>query len=372
MSGSDWFRNSLLERRDRRGQVVARSGGDDRLARSFGGSCFGTESTSRGEGGSTLRKGIVAHSDPGTRGELSMLTRRSLIGGLCAVAATRAASQTVGLSFGTYALWMLRWEDSLELISRTGYDGVELAVMPDWPTAPKSLSRTDRARLRGLLGDLGLALPAILEDLKVMHPTQSHRENLDRLRRAIELGSEISPGRPPIFETVLGRRPDEWDEVKNGMVDEIGEWTRAAAAGETVICFKPHVAHAVNNIERSLWLLDQVDSPFFRCTYDYSHLWLAGHELVPSLEALLPVSPYIHLKDARGQAGTHQFLLPGDGETDYAAMFRAVRDLEYQGYANVEVSAQIHKKDDFEPIPATRICYERMAAAFEQAGLTRP
>lgn len=316
--------------------------------------------------------GITRVRSPRFRLELSRLSRRSFLGGLGAVAATRAASRTVGLSFGTYALWMLRWEDSLELISRTGYDGVELALMPDWPTSPTSLSRTDRARLRGLLGDLGLALPALLENLQVMHPTQSHRENLDRLRRAIELGTDISPGKPPFFETVLGRRPGDWDEVKNGMVDEVGEWTRAAAAGKTVICFKPHVAHAVNNIERSLWLLDQIDSPYFRCTYDYSHLWLAGHELVPSLETLLPVSPYIHLKDARGQAGNHQFLLPGDGETDYPAMFRKVRDLGFQGHANVEVSAQIHRRDDFEPIPATRICYERMAAAFDQAGLTRP
>lgn len=321
---------------------------------------------------STSGEEIEAIRDPGTTPNLPTLTRRSFVGGMGVVAAAHSAPQTVGLSFGTYALWMLRWEDTLELISRTGYDGVELAVMPDWPTAPKSLSRTDRARLRGLLGDLGLALPALLENLQALHPTQSHRENLDRLRRAIELGSEISPGKPPILETVLGRRPDEWDEVKNGMVDEIGEWTRTAAAGKTVICFKPHVSHAVNNIERSLWILDQIDSPYFRCTYDYSHLWLAGHELVPSLEALLPVSPYIHLKDAKGQAGNHQFLLPGDGETDYTAMFRKVRELGFQGYANVEVSAQIHRKDDFEPIPATRICYERMAAAFDGAGLTRP
>lgn len=320
----------------------------------------------------THGEGIAKARSPRLRPDLSGLTRRLFVGGLGAIASTHAASQTVGLSFGTYALWMLRWEDSLELISRTGYDGVELAVMPDWPTAPKGLSRTDRARLRGLLGDLGLALPALLENLQVMHATQSHRENLDRLRRAIDLGSEISPGTPPILETVLGRRPDEWDDVKNGIVDEVGEWARAAAASQTVICFKPHVSHAVNNIERSLWLLDQIDSPYFRCTYDYSHLWLAGHELVPSLEALLPVSPYIHLKDARGQAGSHQFLLPGDGETDYAAMFRKVRELGFQGYANVEVSAQIHRRDDFEPIPATRICYERMAGAFEQAGLTRP
>ena len=320
----------------------------------------------------TSGDGIAKCRDLASPPGLSTLTRRSFIGGLGAVAAGHAATQTVGLSFGTYALWMLRWEDSLELISRTGYDGVELALMPDWPTSPKSLSRTDRGRLRGMLADQGLALPALLDDLRAMHPTQSHRENLDRLRRAIELGADISPGRPPIFETVLGRRPDEWDEVKHGMVDEIGEWTRVAADGDTVICFKPHVGGAVNDVERSLWILEQIDSPHFRCTYDYSHLWLAGHELGPSLEALLPVSPYIHLKDARGEPGSHQFLLPGDGETDYVAMFRKVRDLGFQGYANVEVSAQIHKRDDFEPIPAVRTCYERMSTAFERAGLGRP
>lgn len=289
-----------------------------------------------------------------------------------AVAAARSASPTIGLSMGSYALWMLRWEDSLELISRTGYDGVEIALMPDWPTAPQRLTATDRARLRAMLGDLGLGLPALLENLQVLHPTQSPKENLDRLRRAIELGSQVVRGKPPIFETVLGRRPSEWEAIKYAIVDEVGEWTRVAAAADTVICFKPHVAHAVNDVDRSLWLVSQVNSRYFRCTYDYSHLWLAGHELIPSLEALLPVSPYIHLKDATGSAGDHRFLLPGDGSTDYVTMFRKLKESGFHGYVNVEVSAQIHRRDDFEPLPAVRACYERMASALKEAGVSRP
>ena len=303
---------------------------------------------------------------------LGTVTRRSFLGGLGAVAAARSASHPVGLSFGTYALWMLRWEDSLELIGRTGYDGVELALMPEWPTSPRSLGRTDRTRLRSLLSDLGLAVPALLDNLQAMHPTQSHRENLERIRRAVDLAADIVPGQSPVFETVLGRKPQEWEDVRSGMVDEIGEWTRVAEDARTVICFKPHVGGAVNDVERSLWLLEQVNSPYFRCTYDYSHLWLAGLELIPSMEALIPVSPYIHLKDAKGEPGSHAFLLPGDGETDYPAMFRKLQDLGYQGHATVEVSAQIHRRDDFEPIPTVRICYERMAAAFSEAGLSRP
>ncbi len=302
----------------------------------------------------------------------STLTRRSFIGGLGIVATAGAAPQAVGLGFGTYALWMLRWEDALELIGRTGYDGVELALMPEWPTSPDNLGRSDRLRLRGMLSDLGLAVPALLENLQAVGPIQSHRENLDRVRKAVDLGADIVPGRPPVFETVLGRRPDEWEDVKNRMVDELGEWTEVAADARTVICFKPHVGGAVNDMERSLWLVEQVRSPYFRCTYDYSHLWLAGLELVPTLEALIPVSSYIHLKDAGGRPGNPQFLLPGAGRADYPLMFRTLRDLGYAGYATVEVSAQIHRRDDFEPIPATRDCYERMAAAFDQAGLPRP
>ncbi len=267
---------------------------------------------------------------------------------------------------------MLTWGDALELIGRTGYDGVELALMPGWPTEPKLLSHTDRLYIRSRLGDMGLALPAVLEQLRVADPTQTLHRNLERLRRAIELGADLVPGKPPIVETTLGRSPEEWDAVKSQFVDEIGEWVRVADAGDTVVCFKPHVGNAVNNVERSLWLVAQVDSPYFRCTFDYSHLWLAGYDLMESLDALLPICPYIHVKDAARTSGGHRFLLPGDAETDYVAMFRKLRQTGYGGFVNVEVSAQLHKSDDFHPIDAAMTCYDRMEAAFESAGLQRP
>ena len=304
--------------------------------------------------------------------DVAPLSRRALLAGLVSAKAALPLEPTVGLSFGSYALWMLTWEDSLELIARTGYDGVELALMPDWPTEPKLLSARDRLRIRSRLLDLGLALPALLENLRALDPVQTQTENLERLRRAIDLGADLAPGKPPLFETVLGRNPGKWDDVKHELANAVGEWARVAADGDTVICFKPHANHAVNNVERSLWLVSQVRSPHFRCTYDYSHLWLAGHDLVGSLDALLPVSPYVHLKDARGTSEDYRFLLPGDGETDYVTMFRQMRRLGYTGYANVEVSSQIHKHPDYEPISTARGCYDRMATAFEEAQLRRP
>lgn len=313
---------------------------------------------------------IRGHGPQPLAGAAALSRRAFLAAG--GVAAATSAPPRVGLSFGSYALWMLTWGDALELIGRTGYDGVELALMPGWPTEPKLLSSSDRLYIRSRLADMGLALPAVLENLRVAHPTQTLPRNLERLRRAIELGVDLAPGKPPIIETTLGRSPGEWDAVKSQFVDEIGEWVRVAGEGDTVICFKPHVGNAVNDIERSRWLVAQIDSPHFRCTYDYSHLWLAGYDLVESLDALLPICPYIHVKDAVRIPDGHRFLLPGDGETDYVAMFRKLRQTGYGGFVNVEISAQLHRADDFHPIEAAMTCYDRMEAAFEAAGLQRP
>lgn len=299
------------------------------------------------------------------------LGRRAFLGATAGLLSL-ARGNPVGLGFGTYAHWMLAWEDSLELIARIGYDGLELAVMPDWPTEPARLSRSDRARLRARIGDLGLRLPALLENLRAADAVAPASTNLERLQRVLELGMDLAPDNPPVVETVLGRSPSEWDEVKHRIADEVGEWTLAAAEAATVICFKPHVGNAVNDIDRSLWLMNQVDSPYLRCTYDYSHLWLAGHDLVESLEVLIPKCSYVHLKDAERTDSGHRFLLPGDGNTDYGELFGQIGRLGYRGFATVEVSAHIHRRPDYEPIATTRICYERMAAAMEGAGLGRP
>ncbi len=299
-------------------------------------------------------------------------SRRAFLLSLTAGAVGAAAAKSVGLSFGTYGLWMLSLDDALELVARTGYDGVEIALMSGWPTEPRLLSKSARSRLRQRLSDLGLQVPAVLETLRAMDPAQSHDDNLDRIREAIDLGAELSPGRPPILETVLGRKPHEWETVKHGMVDEIGDWVRLAADRNTLICFKPHAGNAVNSVERSLWLVEQVGSPYFRCTYDYSHLWLQGLDLVRSLEDLLPVSPYIHLKDAEGVLGEHRYLLPGEGGTDYVELFRQLQKHNYGGFATVEVSSQIHRQLDYEPVAAAQLCYERMSTAFKAAGLLRP
>jgi len=78
------------------------------------------------------------------------------------------------------------------------------------------------------------------------------------------------------------------------------------------------------------------------------------------------------VKDAVGTPAKHDYLLPGDGKTDYLEYFRLLKQVRYSGWVGVEVSAMIHTKPGYQPVPTARICYERLAPLFAKAGVKRP
>lgn len=92
-------------------------------------------------------------------------------------------------------------------------------------------------------------------------------------------------------------------------------------SGNTTVVFKPHAGDAVQSAERALWLINAVGSPRIRIVFDYSHFYVEGYPLEESLRTLIAFSPLIVVKDSEGTSEKHNYLLPGDGKTDYAAYF---------------------------------------------------
>jgi sugar phosphate isomerase/epimerase len=233
------------------------------------------------------------------------------------------------------------------------------------------LSPGDRAELRRMLGDLGLALPAMLESLPLLGSPEKRAANLERLKRAAHLASDLAPSKPPVLDTVLGSETSAWESVKGRMVEELKDWMKVAEPAKFVVCFKPHAGHAVHTPERALWLIQEVGSPSLRVVYDYSHFEVEGLPLTSSLKQLLPVAPFISVKDSTGSPAKHEFLLPGEGKTDYVEYFKLLKELGYHGFVSVEVSSMIFRKPGYEPVPAAKGCYERLAPAFVKAGIRR-
>jgi inosose dehydratase len=158
---------------------------------------------------------------------------------------------------------------------------------------------------------------------------------------------------------------------KTRIVNELLAWARIGETSALTIGVKPHAARALDTPAKSVWLMNQLRSPRIRLIYDYSHMFVSGFTLEQSLREMLPYTIFISLKDSRDTPENHEFLLAGDGETDYAAYFRLLKQLGYEGFVSVEVSSMVQRKPGYDPVAAARRCYRRLAPAFVRGGIER-
>lgn len=315
---------------------------------------------------------------------MKQVNRRGFVAGSAlAVAAMTAKSaekpepktptaSMIGLGFGTYGMKTLTVGDALKCCARIGYDAVELSLIAGWPSEASSLSSQDRQQIRKQLNQLNLSLPSLLESLPCLRTEQSHLGNLERLKRACQLGHDLSPDQPPVVQSIAGGKAASWEQDKQRMVDQLADWAEVGAANQTIICFKPHAAHAVHTPEQALWVHRQVANPSLKIVYDYSHYFLEGRKLTNTLRDLLPITAYVQVKDSRVISGKREYLLPGEGQTDYPELLTALRQSQYSGCVGVEVSSMIHQKPGYDPVQTAEACYKYLAPRFKQAGIERP
>lgn len=283
-----------------------------------------------------------------------------------AFAQDQPSSGKIGFGFGTYGMRSLSTIDAIRVCEEIGYDGIEFALMDGWPTAPTLLSQAARDELRRRLIESQLSVPSLLESLPCLKTDKHHAANLERLKRATELAHALSPQKPPVVQSIAGGKTATWNQDKSQLVDQLADWARVGESSQTVICFKPHAGHSIHNPQRALWIHQQVKSDWLKIVYDYSHFFLAGLSIAESLQQLLPITAYIQVKDSRGTPAKHDYLLPGDGETDYLQLFSELKQARYDGFVGVEVSSHVHRKPGYQPIPTAKLCYDRLSPILDQ------
>ena len=280
-------------------------------------------------------------------------------------------SPDIGLGYSLYGMKSLSLTKALETCREIGYNCVELPLMSGWPADPEKLAISARKELIMALEKCNLRLSALMENLSLLVEGKMHDDNLQRLKLAAELAHELAPDKPPLIETVLGGKPQEWVAVKEKFVQRLRDWAKVAEENNILIAIKAHVANALHTPVDAAWLLGQVGSKFVRLAFDYSHFELQKFSLANSLDTLLPHTIFIHVKDAKGDAAKFQFLLPAEKENRYAEYFKLLAERKYRGDVVVEVSGQIHSRPGYDPVAVARKCYEPLAAAMREAGVKR-
>ena len=267
------------------------------------------------------------------------------------------------LGFSLYGMKSLPLDVALRTCAGIGYSHVELALNAGYPTEPKVFGREARKAAVDRLESLKLGLPCLMLNISLTADDQTHVAALAQIAEAGQMAHDMAPAAPPLLETVLGGKPATWEQQKAGMTARLRDWATAAEKAKIQIAIKAHVASTVNSPARLLWLIDQVKSPAIVVAYDYSHFELQGIDMEESMAALLPRTKFIHVKDSAGEAGKFQFLLPGQGRTDYRRYFALLRRFRYLGPVCVEVSSQLFNQPGYDPVAAAKSSYAALSQA---------
>ena len=118
-------------------------------------------------------------------------------------------------------------------------------------------------------------------------------------------------------------------------------------------------------------MLDAIGAPNLKVNFDISHFNVQGVPIEASVRALAPVTAHAHVKDERGIAPDHEFLIPGEGSFDFVRYLQLMQESGYTGFISPEVSVMVQRRPNYDPLAAAAQTYETLAHAFEMAGISQ-
>ncbi len=276
------------------------------------------------------------------------------------------------LGYGTYGMPGVRTEDAIGRVAAVGFDSIELDCRLKSDADPARVDDARRKVLRQKLGDSGLALRALMIELRPSADAAQHAAALDELKRAAQLAHDLAPDAPPLLQTVLGG--GKWDELQKMYVERLADWARTAEQTRTLVAIKPHRQGALSQPAQAVWIFEQLGKPaWLRMVYDYSHYAYRGLPLDETIRTALPYMAHVAAKDAVEDADKKvTFALAGEtGKIDFPTILRLLQEGGYRGDVCCEVSRSVWSQPGFDADAAARTCYKNMAAAFEKAGIVR-
>jgi sugar phosphate isomerase/epimerase len=277
------------------------------------------------------------------------------------------------LSYSTWGMPLVPIDASVAHCAALGFDGLELTVIPGWSTYTADLDSSDRRRIRKLYDDHHLDLCGMSGNTRLLVEEPSERlENLARFHGYLDFAAELQrPGEHLTVSTTSGGEPTEWDTRKQELVECFGDLAAHAQQAGVIVGMEPHVGATLCRPEQVLWLLEQISSPALTIHFDISHFNVQGLDMDETVACLAPHSLHTHVKDERGIAPNHEFLVPGEGDMDYVRYLQAMDRAGYSGHIVVEISLMVQRRPNYDPFAAATQSYNALSQAFDDAGFSR-
>jgi D-psicose/D-tagatose/L-ribulose 3-epimerase len=220
-------------------------------------------------------------------------------------------------------------------IREWGFDGIELFLSPNEPSAIPSVRR--------MLDEIGLerttcsVLPreANLIDADARVRTRGFAFLKQCVERTAELGAKLICG--PLYAglgvmTGRSRTKDEWQWAVEGL-QVAGE--RASKLGVT-LCVEPlnrFETYFLNTLSDAAQLVRDVGQPNVLIHFDTFHANIEERRPADSLRAVAKELGHVHISENdRG--------IPGTGHNDWSGILTALKEISYDGWMTIESFAQ--------------------------------
>lgn len=234
------------------------------------------------------------------------------------------------------------WIRQCRFIAEVGYTGIELAPFT-LASRIKEVSQSRRVELRKVAQDHGLTIIGLhwlLAKTEGLHLTTADAS----VRRAtsaylIELGNACADlgGELMVFGSPLQRNLEPGMPVEQAYENAAGVFRASLPALRdrgVRICMEPLTpkeTNFVNTCAEGAKLIAMVDQPNFVLHQDVKAMLGGESKPIPELIAeYAPMVGHFHVNDSN-------LLGPGMGETDFAPIFRALKQSNYSGWVSVEV-----------------------------------
>lgn len=127
-----------------------------------------------------------------------------------------------------------------------------------------------------------------------------------------------------------------WDHQWRVLVESVKWCAQKAEAVGLRLIIEPRVGEIISNTDAMLRLIEAVDEPNVGAILDTGHQY-AQKEILPlSIAKLGDRLMYLHLSDNDGTRNDH--FVPGQGTIDWIGFFEALKIINYQGYAGLDIA----------------------------------
>jgi sugar phosphate isomerase/epimerase len=232
-------------------------------------------------------------------------------------------------------------EEQFATAARLGYDAVEIAPF----TLEKhvtDITLAQREQIIALGEQYGLEIAGIHwvlvgpDGLHITSPDPAVRERtVQYLRDLVRFGCDIGGrvmvlGSPKQRDILPGVDPED---ARTWFAHAIAEAAQVPGAGSLQICIEPLLSDSTNMITTAAEareMADRIGLPNVGVILDVNSMSHEESDLPAAIRATKGYVRHFHANDPC-QRG------PGWGDVDFVPLFRALLDIDYAGYASVEV-----------------------------------